>query len=87
MNRPMSINQWGYVEGNPVNVIDPSGNKPHPPHIPNPPEPMGPWCLPTSSSRAHFAEQYVNHQATSETLRCEKRFQGDIMVVLVIFSY
>jgi RHS repeat-associated protein len=25
-NHPMSINRWGYVEGNPVNRIDPSGH-------------------------------------------------------------
>jgi len=24
-NRPLSLNRWGYVEGNPVNYIDPSG--------------------------------------------------------------
>ena len=24
-NRPLSLNRWGYVEGNPVNMIDPSG--------------------------------------------------------------
>ena len=26
MNRPMSMNRWGYVEGNPVNSTDPSGH-------------------------------------------------------------
>ena len=26
MYRPLSMNQWGYVEGNPVNRIDPTGN-------------------------------------------------------------
>ncbi|MBK8417475.1 RHS repeat-associated core domain-containing protein [Candidatus Villigracilis saccharophilus] len=25
-NRPMSMNRWGYVEGNPVNYFDPSGH-------------------------------------------------------------
>jgi len=25
-NRPMSMNRWGYVEGNPVNLTDPSGH-------------------------------------------------------------
>jgi len=24
-NRPLSLNRWGYVEGNPVNFVDPSG--------------------------------------------------------------
>ena len=24
-NRPLSLNRWGYVEGNPINAIDPSG--------------------------------------------------------------
>ena len=24
-NRPLSLNRWGYVEGNPVNLVDPSG--------------------------------------------------------------
>jgi RHS repeat-associated protein len=24
-NRPLSLNKWGYVEGNPINAIDPSG--------------------------------------------------------------
>ncbi|MBK7450192.1 MAG: hypothetical protein IPJ47_12525 [Anaerolineales bacterium] len=27
-NRPLSLNGWGYVEGNPVNYVDPSGNIP-----------------------------------------------------------
>ncbi len=27
-NRPQSLNQWNYVEGNPVNLSDPSGNVP-----------------------------------------------------------
>jgi len=27
-NRPLSLNRWGYVEGNPVNLIDPSGRIP-----------------------------------------------------------
>ncbi len=27
-NRPLSLNRWMYVEGNPINSIDPSGNKP-----------------------------------------------------------
>jgi len=27
-NRPLSLNRWMYVEGNPVNKIDPSGNIP-----------------------------------------------------------
>jgi len=25
-NRPLSLNRWGYVEGNPVNAIDPTGH-------------------------------------------------------------
>ncbi len=25
-NRPLSLNRWGYVEGNPVNLVDPSGH-------------------------------------------------------------
>ena len=25
-NRPLSLNRWGYVEGNPTNLVDPSGN-------------------------------------------------------------
>ena len=28
MNRPLSLNRWMYVEGDPINSIDPSGNKP-----------------------------------------------------------
>lgn len=31
-SRPLSLNRWNYVEGNPVNLTDPSGN--HPPY----------WC-------------------------------------------
>ncbi len=27
-NRPLSLNRWGYVEGNPVNFVDPSGLMP-----------------------------------------------------------
>ena len=27
-NRPLSLNRWGYVEGNPVNLVDPTGNSP-----------------------------------------------------------
>ncbi len=28
MNRPLSLNRWLYVEGNSINSVDPSGNKP-----------------------------------------------------------
>ncbi|RKZ28120.1 hypothetical protein DRQ26_01765 [bacterium] len=27
-NRPLSLNRWGYVEGNPVNLVDPTGQFP-----------------------------------------------------------
>ncbi len=27
-NRPLSLNRWGYVEGNPINLTDPSGRNP-----------------------------------------------------------
>ena len=27
-NRPLSLNKWMYVEGNPVNAVDPTGNSP-----------------------------------------------------------
>ena len=27
-NRPLSLNRWNYVEGNPVNLVDPSGHHP-----------------------------------------------------------
>jgi RHS repeat-associated protein len=30
-NRPLSFNRWGYVEGNPVNLTDPTGMKPYEP--------------------------------------------------------
>jgi hypothetical protein len=30
MNTPMSFNRWNYVNGNPVNLADPTGNEPHP---------------------------------------------------------
>jgi RHS repeat-associated protein len=46
VNRPMSMNRWMYVEGNPVNRIDPSGN-------------MVPWCWPSTGERANLAEKYV----------------------------
>src|SRR5690606_19667732 len=26
LNRPLSLNRWMYVEGNPVNLVDPTGN-------------------------------------------------------------
>ena len=29
-NRPLSLNRWMYVEGNPANLTDPSGNHPYP---------------------------------------------------------
>ena len=28
-NRPLSLNRWGYVEGNPINLSDHSGHSPH----------------------------------------------------------
>lgn len=31
VNNPLSLNRWMYVEGNPVNLTDPSGNRPRPP--------------------------------------------------------
>ena len=30
-NRPLSLNQWNYTDGNPINLTDPSGNDPTPP--------------------------------------------------------
>ncbi len=30
MKRPQSMNGWGYVEGNPINLMDPTGQKPFP---------------------------------------------------------
>lgn len=29
VNRPLSLNRWMYVEGNPINLTDPSGNTPN----------------------------------------------------------
>ncbi len=29
-NRPLSFNRWGYVEGNPINLVDPTGMHPGP---------------------------------------------------------
>lgn len=58
-NRPLSLNRWMYVEGNPINITDPSGNKPPPPRSHT--NSMGPWCLPWDSARADFAEQYVKN--------------------------
>jgi len=36
-NRPLSLNRWGYVEGNPVNLTDPTGT--------NPIDPIRDWFL------------------------------------------
>ena len=46
-----------YVEGNPINSVDPSGNHPRPPKS----DSSGPWCLPWSSTRAQIAEKYVEN--------------------------
>ncbi len=35
-NRPLSLNRWNYVEGNPINYTDPSGKTPYPPPSLNP---------------------------------------------------
>ncbi len=42
-NRPLSFNRWNYVEGNPINLIDPTGNKPPPPDKRPPTCPIGDW--------------------------------------------
>jgi RHS repeat-associated protein len=50
-NRPLSLNRWMYVEGNPINSIDPSG------HFATGP---GPWCSDSISSRVDFVVNNVN---------------------------
>ena len=35
-NSPLSLNRWGYVQGNPVMYVDPSGNFPLSPPSPHP---------------------------------------------------
>ena len=59
-NRPLSLNRWGYVEGNPINSTDPSG------HFGT-----GPWCWDNPISRANAAEKYVNRTALGYQIRDE----------------
>jgi len=61
-NRPLSLNRWGYVEGNPINSTDPSG------HFGT-----GPWCLGANFwtnpiARADAAEKYVNRSTYGDYL-------------------
>ncbi|MBL8092378.1 MAG: RHS repeat-associated core domain-containing protein, partial [Anaerolineales bacterium] len=46
VNTPLSLNRWMYVEGNPINSVDPSGNAPTP------------LCL-TPSQRIATAKKYM----------------------------
>ena len=59
-NRPLSLNRWMYVEGNPINLIDPSG------HFGT-----GPWCWDNPISRANAAEKYVNRTALGYQIKDE----------------
>ena len=52
--RPISMNRWGYVEGNPVNLTDPSGHE---------------RCSNDINSRVAVAEKYVNRTNAGHLIR------------------
>jgi hypothetical protein len=53
VNRPLSLNRWMYVEGNPVNYSDPAGNARTPCVI------FGGWNATAVKKRVNEAEKYV----------------------------
>jgi len=48
-NRPLSLNRWNYVEGNPVNLLDPTGMKPG----------DSKYCLPLSGKDSQYCNNIV----------------------------
>ena len=55
-NRPLSLNKWNYTEGNPVNLVDPTGHNPW-------------WCA-YSSNPIDCAEKWYDDIAVGDDINC-----------------
>jgi len=64
MNRPLSLNRWNYVYGNPINFIDPSGYLPVP-ICPIEPIPGHDWdcnaVVDVQALKSHFIDSARRH--------------------------